>query len=459
MNQRRHFTILATSFMLAGVAQAAVTAEEAKQLGTTLTAFGAEKAGNKEGTIPAYEGGLPTSTAPAGFKKGTGKWVNPFAAEKPLYSITAQNMDKHVGKLSAVNAAMLKRHPGYRIDVYPTHRTTAYPQYILDKTQRNATAARTAKDGTVLEGAVGGIPFPIPKTGYEVMWNHMTRYSGMAAEYWMRNFYVDNNGKLVNSGEIKLSMHQPFHNPRASAESVLKDDAIYIQNSYNFTGPPRSVGDATTYFEAIDPVALPRRAYTYSASTRRVRLGPDIAYDTPIASQGGVTTYDDTNLYLSKMDRFDFKLIGKREMVIPYSIYDMSFNVPSDKLLTPKYVNPDFMRWELHRVWVVEATLKPGFRHLYSKRVFYIDEDWSGAGMSDQYDGAGKLYKGLFQGVTQLYDRQIPLTQTYWAYDLSTGVYSASQLMGDRDFGWQVRDTLFPKTTFSPEGLQARSGR
>lgn len=450
--------ILLSSTLSMG-AHAAVTAEEAAQLGKDLTLFGAEKAGNKEGTIPAYEGGLPTSTSPAGFKKGSGKWVNPFASEKPLYSITAQNVDKYTSQLSQANIALLKRYPGFRLDVYPTHRTAAYPRYILDKTVRNATQARSIKGGLAIEGAIGGIPFPIPKSGYEVMWNHMARYSGLASEYWLRNFYIDNNGKVVNSGEIKINGNYVFHNPKATAESVLKDDAIITQVAYNFTGPPRSVGDATTYFEATDPTVMPRRAYTYSASTRRVRLGPDIAYDTPVASQGGVTTFDDANLYWSKMDRFDFKLVGKREMLIPYSIYDISFNLPSDKVLGPKFVNPDHVRWELHRVWVVEATLKPGFRHLYSKRVFYLDEDWSGAGMSDEYDGAGKLYKGLFQGMTQLYDHQIPLAQTYWAYDLSSGVYAISQIMGDRDFGWHVHDTLWPKTMFTPEGLQARSGR
>jgi hypothetical protein len=204
---------------------------------------------------------------------------------------------------------------------------------------------------------------------------------------------------------------------------------------------------------------MPRRAYTYSASTRRVRLGPDIAYDTPIASQGGVTTYDDAELYFNKMDRFDWKLVGKREMIIPYNIYELMFHAKSDKALTPNHVNPDVVRWELHRVWVVEATLKPGVRHLYSKRVYYLDEDWTGAGQGDLYDGSGKLYKGIFMGNVQLYDEQIPLSKTYWAYDLATGVYSFSQNYADLDFGWRVQHKPFPKSMFTPEALQARSGR
>jgi len=441
------------------IANAAVSAEEAKQLGNQLTLFGAEKAGNKDGSIPAYDGGLATSTNPAGFKKGTGHWVNPFAGEKPLYSITGATMDKHADKLSEANKAMLKRYPSYRIDVYPSHRTVNYPQYILDKTVKNATQARIAKNGLAVEGAVGGIMFPIPKTGHEVMWNHMARYNGVAAEDHMRNFYVDNTGKLVLSGEIRLNRNFNFHNPEATAESIKSADAFIQNNAYNFTGPPRSVGDATTYFETTDMDAMARRAYTYSASTRRARLGPDIAYDTPIASQGGVTTYDDAELYFNKMDRFDWKLVGKREMLIPYNIYDLMFQVKSDKALTPNHVNPDAVRWELHRVWVVEATLKPGVRHLYSKRVYYLDEDWTGAGQGDLYDGSGKLYKGIFMGNVQLYDEQTPLSKTYWAYDLSTGVYSFSQNYADLDFGWHVQHKLFPKSMFTPEALQARSGR
>jgi hypothetical protein len=291
------------------------------------------------------------------------------------------------------------------------------------------------------------------------MWNHMARFNGVAAEDHMRNFYVDNTGKLVLSGEIKLTRNFNFHSPDATAESVKGADAFIQNNAYNFTGPPRSVGDATAYFETIDMDAMPRRAYTYSASTRRARLGPDIAYDTPIASQGGVTTYDDAELYFNKMDRFDWKLVGKREMLIPYNVYDLMFQVKSDKALTPNYVNPDAVRWELHRVWVVEATLKPGFRHLYSKRVYYLDEDWTGAGQGDLYDGSGKLYKGIFMGSVQLYDEQMPLAKTYWAYDLTNGVYSFSQNYADLDFGWRVQHKPFPKSMFTPEALQARSGR
>lgn len=441
---------------LGTAAHAGVTADEAKQLGTNLTLFGAEKAGNKEGTIPEYSGGLPTSTNPAGFQKGSGKWVNPFANEKPVVTITGQNMDKYADKLSEVTKALLKRYPSYRVDVYPTHRSIGYPKYILDATVKNATAGKTINDGLSIEGVGAGIPFPIPKTGNEAMWNHLTRYQGVAMEFDSRNFYVDANGKAIYSGDLHISQQLPNHRQGNTPEQQKKDGNLYFQSAYNFTGPPRSLGDCILYMDSMDPVASPRRSWTYSASTRRVRLSPDVAYDTPIASVGGVTTYDEALLYSGKMDRFDFKLVGKKELYIPYNTYDLSFNGLPEKVLTPKHLNPDFVRWELHRVWVVEATLKPGMRHIYSKRVFYLDEDWSGAGVSDEYDNAGKLYKGMMLGAYQLYDVQAPSSWTYWAYDLSTGVYNlAISFAGTK--GFFLRDSLFPKSTFTADGLVARS--
>lgn len=460
MKNRLSLAAIASMAMMAGVAHAGVTPEEAKQLGTTLTLFGAEKAGNKDGTIPAYDGGLPTNTNPPGFKKNSGKWVSPFGNEKPLFAITAANMEKYADKLSEGQKYLLKRYPSYRLDVYPTHRTVNYPQSILDKTQRNAMHAKTTEGGQKLEGAIGGIPFPIPKTGYEAMWNHLTRWLGVASTYRMRNYYVDSTGKRIYAGEVNFSEDHPFQNPKATAESIKDDDMYATRSVVNFSGPARNVGEAQTWFDTVDPVAKPRRAHVYAPSTRRVRLAPDIAYDTPIASAGGVMTYDDGYMFTGKMDRFDFKLLGKKEIYLPYSTYDANFQVKSDKLLMPNHENPSVMRWELHRVWVVEATLKPGLRHVYSKRVLYLDEDWSGAGVADMYDGAGKIYKGFYLAMTQLYDKQVPWSESSFEYDFSTGLYTATTLFGETDeTGLQIHDVLNAKSMYSADSLPARSGR
>ncbi|HEY1092588.1 MAG TPA: DUF1329 domain-containing protein, partial [Burkholderiaceae bacterium] len=132
MNHKHTLTVLAL-LGLAGATQAAVSAEEAKKLGTTLTATGAEKAGNADKSIPDYTGGL--TTPPTGYQKGSGIRPDPFAADKPLYSIKAADLAKFDARLTAGTKELLKKYPAtMRVDVYPTHRSIAFPKYVVDNT-------------------------------------------------------------------------------------------------------------------------------------------------------------------------------------------------------------------------------------------------------------------------------------------------------------------------------------
>src|SRR3954454_23477265 len=88
------------------VARAAVSPEEANQLKTTLTPLGAEKAGNAEGTIPAWDGGY--TKVWEGYKSGAPR-PDPFASEKPVFQITAANMGQYADKLSDGAQALLQR--------------------------------------------------------------------------------------------------------------------------------------------------------------------------------------------------------------------------------------------------------------------------------------------------------------------------------------------------------------
>lgn len=435
---------------------AAVTEAEAAQLDTRLTPMGAERGGNREGTIPPYDGGLPITTRPPGFVPDSGRWADPYPGEKPLFSITPANMATHADKLSETSKALLQRHPTYRMDIYPSHRSIGHPPRVVEQTRSNATRARLAKDGLALEGAFGGLPFPLPKNGHEVMWNHLARYNGYANEFWSRNWYVDTRGRAVNSGEIHVHQQSPLFDPAGNGDSLKKNGNFLAQATWDFTGPAMVVGNATLYLDTLDPVEQPRRAWTYSAASRRIRLAPDIAYDTPIASQGGVTTYDDIYLFDGALDLFDFKLLGKREMFIPYNSYQVTFNATAQALLTPHYLNPEHIRWELHRVWVVEARLKPGERHSYARRLFYFDEDWGGGGMSDAFDTAGRPIKGLFMASVQLYDSQTPMVRTYWGYDLRSGLYALANHMGDPGMGLYLLPQGAPPLTFTPDALVRR---
>ncbi|MDB5819121.1 MAG: hypothetical protein JWQ11_2761 [Rhizobacter sp.] len=448
----RHALAAASIAVLALPVLAAVSAEEAKQLGTTLTEFGAIKAGNADGSIPAYTGGL--TKPPAGFKPDSGFWVDPFKDEKPLFRIDSKNADKYADKLSDGQKALLKKFPAYYLDVYPSHRTAAYPKHVLDATVRNATGCKSLKDGLAIDRACrGGLPFPIPKTGYEVMWNLQLRYQGDTdiTTTSSRSWVIDSSGKPVMTAQQQTLSDFTFY------QTKLTDrDPDMAWRVFSITqSPARKAGEMTGIIDFIDPTERPRKAWSYTPGQRRVKLSPEFAYDTPVASMGGVALFDELFVFSGKMDRFDFKLLGKKEMFIQYNAYKNSYDCPTVEMaLKPQFVNPECERWELHRVWIVEATLKPGMRHVYSKRIYYLDEDLPGAANYDAFDQSGQIYRTMFQGSTPMYDKVIPYASKNVIYDFNKGMYAYINdvMVG----GYKVPATAPSERDLNPEAIVAR---
>lgn len=414
---------VALSLALSGAAMAAVTADEAKQLGTTLTAVGAEKAANQAGTIPAYSGGL--TTAPAGFKAGDGIRPNPFADEKPRLVIDARNMAEHADKLTEGTKALLQKHPNFRVDVYPTHRSVAFPKFVTDNTAKCAQTANAGNEGRSMEGCHAGFPFPIPKTGYEAMWNHLVRFNGQAYQSKYRNLNVDASGRTTLATEGNSTQDYPFWDAsKDAAETYWRIKLVY-------TGPARRAGEGLLIVDPLDIGAKDRRAWSYLPGQRRVKVAPDLSHDTPNPGTAGSNTFDDVFIFNGSMERFDFKLVGKKEMIVPYNAYQAVYGAKQDELLKPNHMNPDLVRWELHRVWVVEATLREGKRHVYGKRVFYLDEDSWAALASDQYDARGQLYRAGFAYMAPSYDLPAPYTDMFGHYDLVAGIYSLTGFIAE----------------------------
>jgi len=413
-----HHTLLAAAALACAslAAQAAITAEEAKALGTTLTPVGAEKAGNKEGTIPAYNGGL--KSGPAGYKAGDGVRPDPFAGEKPRLVIDAKNMAEHADKLTEGTKELLKKYPSFRVDVYPTHRSVAFPKFVTDNTVAGATKVKTGNDGRSIEGAHAGFPFPIPKDGYEAMWNHLLRFNGTSYEAKYRNLNVDSSGRPALATEGVSVQEFPFW------DTAKPNAETYWRIKLTYTGPARRAGEALLIVDPLDVGQKERRAWTYLPGQRRVKVAPDLSYDTPNPGTAGATTFDDTFIFNGAMDRFDFKLVGKKEMVVPYNAYGAVYQSKQDDLLKPNHLNPDLVRWELHRVWVVEAQLRDGKRHVYGKRTFYLDEDSWAALASDNYDARGQLYRAGFAYMAPSYDLPAPYTDMFGHYDFVSRVYS-----------------------------------
>ena len=433
---------------------AAVSAEEAKQLGgSVLTAWGAEKAGNKEGTIPAYTG--EGVKAPVGYSSAKPlDRPDPFANEKPLFTITAQNATQYADKLDGL-AEMFKKYPNYRMDIYPSHRTAFFPKWVLENAARNATSCKGENNDLKLVGCYGAIAFPIPKNGNQVMWNHLTTFVSQAWAGGSESYVVSNNGSVSMVGAQDGWEQSPYYD--STKKTAADPNSVYWMVRLDDTAPARKVGQKLVLIDALDNLNLGRRAFQYVPGQRRVKLAPDLNYDTPSPTGGGVMTMDDGKVFLGPLDRYDWKLVGKKEKFIPYNNFKLlaeHTTCKSDVVFTKSFVNPDCVRWELHRVWKVEAILKPGFRHIYAKRNFYWDEDGFGNGVAENFDASGKLYR-----------LNVGTGFPYWAsedggmmadlnviYDLQTGHYLFNGFTGNPGFGWvpsKRKDSVF----FSPEAL------
>lgn len=419
---RMSLAAASTAFALAAPVRAAVNPEEAAQLGRNLTPWGAEKAASADGSIAEYSG---PPKPPTGYNaKRPGVRPDPYVGEKPLYSVTAQNMDKYAVRLSEGTKAMLKKYPSFRVDVYPSHRTATFPKYVIDNTLRNATECKTSANELQLQGCYGGVPFPIPKTGSQAVWNHLLHYNAPSFGASYRTYVVDAAGNRVLQLETDSWQEFPIYDPKRSGTFAPAE--IFWKYRGDTTGPARKAGEKWLLLASVDGVNVGQRVWQYVPGQRRVKLAPDVAYDTPNPQLGGVATMDETDLFLGTMDRYDFSLAGKRETLMPYNNFKLTDAsvCPDAVALTPHHVNPDCLRWELHRTWAVNLILKPGFRHVFPKRTLYLDEDWTGAGVAESYDASGKLYRAEAVVFYPMYETQGQASSTNFTFDLGTGAWA-----------------------------------
>ncbi|MFP8966563.1 DUF1329 domain-containing protein [Pokkaliibacter sp. CJK22405] len=432
---------LALCLLGLSTAQAAVSAEEAAKLGTTLTPAGAVKAANAEGTIPAWQGGMS--------QEGD-RYADPFASEKPMLTITPANVDQYASKLSPGQVAMFRKYPDYQMHVYPTHRTAAMPDRIYAAAKANATSAHLVADGNGVEGYKEAVPFPIPQNGLEVIWNHITRYRGGALKRTILQAAVQSNGAY---SPVKLE--ESFSWPEYLKDGVQPEDANILSFfTQNVISPARLVGNVLLVHETLNQVSTPRQAWVYNAGQRRVRRAPQVAYDAPGTATDGQRTSDNLDMYNGAPDRYTWKLIGKQEMYIPYNSFRLADrSLKYDDIIRPGHLNTDLPRYELHRVWVVEANLKPGERHIYAKRTFYIDEDTWQAAVVDHYDGRNQLWR-----VAEAYEFQYRKAQVPWLtaealYDLQSGRYLVGGLSNEEGKGYDF-DVRFKHDDFTPAAIR-----
>ena len=388
VNSKMTWAALAIGAALAAPAAAELSSADLAKLGTTLTPLGGEKAGNAAGTITPWTGAA--ISPPAGYVPG-GAYLDPFPNDRPTLTIDASNVDRYKDNLSPGQIAMFKKYSDYKMIVYPTRRTAVFPACHYNETKECAAKAKLSEGGNGVVGCTGGIPFPIPKDGTEAIWNTLLRYSGDTfAQDWAQ-------AAVTRTGDyalVKFEYEYDFSYGNCSKPVAQREANKKLNYLQSTTAPARLAGQILLVHETVDQAKEPRSAWTYNPGQRRVRLAPNVGYDNPGTAADGLRTNDDFGMFNGATDRYEWKLLGKREMYVPYNSYRISDpKLKYTDVLKPGHINQDLARYELHRVWVVDSTLKQGTSHIYARRTFYIDEDSWAILLIDKYDARGDLWR------------------------------------------------------------------
>lgn len=441
----RHVAVLALA-ALCLPAQAKVDAAQAARLGQDLTPLGGERAANAAGTIPVWEGGL--TTPPASYQPGM-HHPDPYAGDAVLYSVNAQNLGQYQQVLPAGLQTLLQAHPDYKLRVFQTRRSAAAPQYVYDATKANATKAELIAGGNGVSGAAAGVPFPILQNGQEAIWNHIMRFRGEQIHM------VANHVAVLANGSYSLVLRDReiyFVYGRQGAQEADLNNTLF-HYKYSVTAPSKLAGSALLVEETIDQVMAIRKAWRFNRGERRVRRLPMLAYDALTPDTNGMSLADQTDVYNGAPDRYEWKLQGKQEMLVPYNSYAVhQKGIPYEQILKSKTLNPDLLRYELHRVWVVEADLRTGFSHPYAKRRFYIDEDSWQILAVDLYDKGGKLIGLQESHPISYYDVPVFSSTLETIYDFKGSRYFVDGLDNNEPM-YDFKANISPRS-FSPASLR-----
>ncbi len=403
---------------------------DADKLKTTLTPLGGERAGTADHQIPEWTGAVTP-----GFTYRS----SPFDSEKPIATVNAANAQQYSDQLTDGLKALMQKHSDYKIVVYPSHRTAFAPQWLYDNTYQNAVNGKL--DGFVPKNVFGGVAFPIPENGTEVMWNHLLRWRGPSFSWHILVYETTADGRHVEISDTRADQNLPFYFKGEGAKWNGDYEDIHVTNS----GPPIRAGQQAVGRENVDPNK--NFTWLYLIGQRRTRELPNACCDTPNPLAAGFMNFDELEGFYGELDRYDWKIVGKQVKFIPYN--SNATNAVSNDLLMPHFLNPSRVRFEPHRVWVVEGTLRPGKRHQVPRLRAYVDEDSWEVVLTDRFDARNKLWKTGFtipyfdpeQGVNMI---------TFGQYDLEAGTWFVNGLTNQNGYG-QTAATRFAEGEFTPE--------
>ena len=291
---------------LSGVAWAGPKPDQIQRLSNDLTPTGAERAGNEEGTIPAWDGGI--TSPPAGYSSGD-HHQDPFADDAVSFRIDASNAANYADKLSVGQKAMLNRFPDtYYMNVYQSRRTSSFPQHIYDMTAENGKSGRMTEDGEGVLDVAEGFPFPFPESAQELMWNHKLKYKGIGGVRYNNQVAPTRDGAytVVKLREELLGLYY-------KEGLTISDTCNILLYFYQVVeAPARLAGNVLLVHETLNQLETPRQAWVYNPGQRRVRRAPNVAYDNPGTASDGLRTNDMTDMFNGAMDRLNWEGKGKR---------------------------------------------------------------------------------------------------------------------------------------------------
>lgn len=449
---RYQYSLLAAACLMAGSALAGPKPDQVNRLDTDLTPMGSERAGNADGTIPAWDGGI--TAAPAGYEVGD-HHPDPFPGDEPLFTINASNFQQYADKLSPGQIAMLQRYPDtYYMNVYPSRRSASFPERVYEATKRNGATAQLVEDGEGVINAGVGFPFPFPEDPKELIWNHKLKFKGIGGQRYNSQAAVTAGGayNLVKLREEFLGLYYK------EGETIESIDNVLLYFFQEVETPARLAGSILLVHETLNQIEQPRQAWVYNPGQRRVRRAPNIAYDNPGTASDNLRTTDMTDMFNGASDRHDWTLVGKREMYVPYNSYAVhSGDLKVSDMLQAGHMDPSLMRYELHRVYEVDARLKDGERHINARRTFFLDEDSYQPLIADHYDGRGEIWR-----LSEAHSINYYEVPTFWTtievhYDLQSGRYLAVGLDNDDDVN--TYDVELSPANYTPQALRKRGRR
>lgn len=368
---------------------------------------------------------------------------DPFAAEEPKFVITASNYRQYKDKLSAGVTKLLKTYPeSFRVPVYPTHRTVCYPNFVLKNLKPNAKYGELVENGQGVTHVFMARPFPLPKNGLQAVWLTLIGYNGWRIKGRKSNIAVLGTGEILTAKKA-VDTYVPYNDPHNSRHDYLAQDVQWYSGFLiRILTPPRKRGTITVGRSFLQLGSHPRMTWQYLPGTRRVRRFPYYGFDTP-GGIAGLHGIDDGSVFNGTPVRFNWKIVDVKEMFVPYNAYGLDNPENYETLLGPHGINPEYTRWELHRVRVIVATLKEGSQHWYQKRVFYQDLDTGQFLLGDNYDHHGELWRTTIQ-----YHVWTPLTQSFFMratvfHDFSANAYAVTRVSNE------IAPSHMPKLNFA----------